>query len=290
MKWAFWRRDPAAVAGREASRRGNRGDDDADPGRTDPATALKLRARRRLIGAAALLLAAVIVVPMVLDPAPRRVPDTVPIDIPSEKTPFTPRLPLPPVPDPGQLQGGPPPDATADRAADEAKAADGKAEAKAAAKSAEKTADKASDKAAEKGADKSSAKATEKPAEKSEKQADKQADKSAEKPAEKSADKAAADKAADAQRAREILEGKAPKASKDGRFFVQAAAPRNEQSARDLAARLKAAGLPSFTERVQASDGPRYRVRVGPYANRADAERARARLRELGVGADLIAP
>jgi DedD protein len=291
MKWAFWRRDAAAAPTRDGSRRTARTDDDADPGRVDPATALKIRARRRLIGAAALLLAAVIVVPMVLDPAPRRVVDTVPIEIPSEKTPFTPRLPLPPVPDPAQLQGGPPPDATADRKAD-----DTKAEPKDA-KAADKTADKSVDKAGEKAARAAAAdKAQDKPQEKSpDKPVAKPADKG-DKTGDKTSDKAAADKAdkaAEAQRARDILEGKTgalPKASKDGRFFVQAAAPRNEQSARDLAARLKAAGLPSFTERVQASDGPRYRVRVGPYASRADAERARARLRELGVGADLIAP
>jgi DedD protein len=106
MKWAFWR---ASDATSESSRSSTRkaAIDDSDPGRADPATLLKVRARRRLIGAAALLLAAVIVVPMVLDPAPRPVADTVPIQIPSEKTPFTPRLPLPPVPDPAPGQGGP---------------------------------------------------------------------------------------------------------------------------------------------------------------------------------------
>jgi DedD protein len=57
-----------------------------------------------------------------------------------------------------------------------------------------------------------------------------------------------------------------------------------------MAAKLKKAGLPSFTERVQVSDGPRWRVRVGPYGSREEAELARARLRELGTSADLITP
>ena len=35
---------------------------------------------------------------MVLDPEPRPVTENIPIDIPSERTPFTPRLSLPPVP------------------------------------------------------------------------------------------------------------------------------------------------------------------------------------------------
>jgi DedD protein len=75
----------------------------------------------------------------------------------------------------------------------------------------------------------------------------------------------------------------------DAKFAVQAAAPRSEQAARELMAKLKSAGLPAFVERTEAADGPRWRVRVGPYPNRADAERARTRLRELGHGADLVA-
>jgi DedD protein len=51
--------------------------------------------RRRLIGAAALLLGTAVVVPMILDPAPKPLPDNIPIDIPSERTPFAPRLSLP---------------------------------------------------------------------------------------------------------------------------------------------------------------------------------------------------
>lgn len=262
MKWAFWRRDPEAQTARGGARRATR-DDDADPGRVDPATALKIRARRRLIGAAMLLLAAVILVPMVLDPAPRPVPATVPIDIPSEKTPFTPRLPLPPVPDPAQVQGGPPPEAS------EAAKADPKQDAKP-----EQKAESKAEQKAEK-ADKPAVKAD--TAEKSPAKAE-------------SAAKTDAGKDAEAERARAILEGKAlPTAKSEGKFVVQAAAPRSEQAARELAAKLKKAGLPSFTERVQASDGTRWRVRVGPYATRQDAERARARLREMGVGADLVA-
>jgi DedD protein len=86
MSWAFWRDKKTKVAARSA-------DEDRSEGpRDDPADELRTRTRRRLIGAAALLLAAVIVLPMVLDPSPRPVPDSVVIDIPSDKTPFTPRL------------------------------------------------------------------------------------------------------------------------------------------------------------------------------------------------------
>ena len=54
---------------------------------------LKRRGRRRLIGAVALVLAAVIVLPMVFDPEPRGTPP-VSVRIPGEdETPFAPKLP-----------------------------------------------------------------------------------------------------------------------------------------------------------------------------------------------------
>ena len=55
---------------------------------------LKRRGRRRLVGAVALVLAAVIVLPMVFDPAPKSSSPPVAVRIPGEDdTPFKPRLP-----------------------------------------------------------------------------------------------------------------------------------------------------------------------------------------------------
>ena len=55
---------------------------------------LKRRGRRRLVGAVALVLAAVIVLPMVFDPEPRGTAPAVSVRIPGEdETPFTPKLP-----------------------------------------------------------------------------------------------------------------------------------------------------------------------------------------------------
>jgi cell division septation protein DedD len=55
---------------------------------------LKRRGRRRLVGAVALVLAAVIVLPMVFDPEPRGTGSTVSVRIPGEdETPFAPKLP-----------------------------------------------------------------------------------------------------------------------------------------------------------------------------------------------------
>jgi len=56
---------------------------------------LKRRGRRRLVGAVALVLAAVIVLPMVFDPAPKSSAPAVSVRIPGEDdTPFKPKLPV----------------------------------------------------------------------------------------------------------------------------------------------------------------------------------------------------
>ena len=50
----------------------------------DPVLPEKKRARRRLVGAIALVLAAVIGLPMILDSEPRQLPDDIDIQIPSK--------------------------------------------------------------------------------------------------------------------------------------------------------------------------------------------------------------
>lgn len=207
MAWAFWR-----SAQRTSPPRTRKGGDEGDA-----AAALKVQARRRLIGAAVLLLTAAIVVPLLLDPAPRPVTDNIAIDIPSERQPFTPRLTLPPLPDPGQAPSAAPPEAAVGETAAKAQ---GPVEA------------------------------------------------NAERPA------------------KEI---KAAEKQKDGKLVLQAAALSSEAAARDLADKLRNAGFAAFTEKVETKDGVRYRVRVGPYASRDEAQRAQARLRALGVSATLVA-
>jgi DedD protein len=236
MALAFWRRNSKAddAAPPRASRSAP-ADDDA--GR-DPTATLRARARRRLIGAAALLLVVVIVVPMVLDPEPRNVPDNIPIDIPGEKTKFSPRLALPPVTE--SVPPSPPPDAAPATAAPAPPPA-----------AAAPTSD--------------SAKKDARPA---------------------------VDSAGEEQRARAALEGKSvealPAAVKGGKFAVQAAATSTETAARELSERLRKAGLSPYTERIETAEGPRFRVRIGPYAAREEADKVRTRLKSLGIAANVV--
>jgi DedD protein len=253
MGLAFWRsKKRAANAGEKpASRPPLPQDDDVDP-RLDPAAGLRTRARHRLIGASALLLAVAIVVPMLLDPEPRPVSENIPIDIPSERAPFTPRLSLPPVPA-ADAAGTPPPD---------------QAPAAAVVKSDAPVEPRPEKRADAKGEASVSAATT-----KTEAIADEA------KPV-----KAEAPKADEPRKAAEPAG-----ASKAGKFAVQAAAPASEKAAREMADRLKKGGFTVYTEKVETKDGTRYRVRVGPYATRDEAEKARARLKSQGTVGNLVA-
>lgn len=50
-----------------------------------------------------------------------------------------------------------------------------------------------------------------------------------------------------------------------------------------LLAKLKELGLPTYTEKVDTPNGPRTRVRAGPFPNQETAEKARARIKIIGV-------
>jgi len=46
--------------------------------------------------------------------------------------------------------------------------------------------------------------------------------------------------------------------------------------------------LVTYTHVAQTPDGPRTRVRLGPFASRAEAERAAERVRQLGLSASIL--
>ncbi len=242
MKLAFWRgRKPRPAAPEEGAQPVF--DSPADEPESDVAAEqLRKRTRRRLIGAFALLLAAVVLVPMLLDPAPRALPESIPIELPSDRTPFTPKI--------------APPASEAPAASESAiPAAPGSA-----ADSASETIHPAAPAVA-----KPAAPAAAKPAAPAGKETGKGAGEAPSKPA-------------------PAKSAMAPAA----KIFVQAAAMAKESKARELAERLARSGMASFVERTETSDGVRFRVRLGPFATRGEAERSRARLRELGVKSNIV--
>lgn len=227
---------------------------DTDPP-DDGQIELKKRARRRLVGAAALALAAIIVLPIVMDREPRQPAQDIQVKIPSQDSSVASRIlstrpAATPLPQPDQ--GTP----TPTRATD-------------AAKEAGKEAPKPSseDKPEPKPADKTSEKASEKPV-----------DKAPEIVAEKPTQKPSADKAEEA-RAQAALKG----AEVGGQWVVQLGAYKEEGRVKILVAKLKEMSVPTFTESVETPQGPRTRVRAGPFKSREAAEQAQAKARRIGV-------
>ncbi|HWT71916.1 MAG TPA: SPOR domain-containing protein, partial [Oxalicibacterium sp.] len=95
-------------------------------------------------------------------------------------------------------------------------------------------------------------------------------------------------------RARAILEGKAPAAASapaksSGKVAVQVAALATDEKVRELQKKLQGAGLKSYTQKVATQSGGHViRVRLGPFANDAEAEKARAKLGKIGLSGKLV--
>lgn len=274
--------------------------DASDGAALDPALTQKKRARRRLVGAVVLGLAAAVILPLVLDSEPRQTITDVQIEIPPRDAPLPPKAgdaagsaasdPVPPA-----TPGGPPPaPANETSAAGQAQApqhapAAGSAEAPAiaAAPAARPTevppeapAASRPPKAAETPAKAAGAppKATEVPSKATEKPA-----RTAEKPA---TAKAEASRHADASKPSAHEGSKAA----ETRFALQVGAFANAGSARAQADQVRKAGVRTYTETVQTAQGARTRVRVGPFPTREAAEQARAKLQLAGIASTVVTP
>lgn len=73
------------------------------------------------------------------------------------------------------------------------------------------------------------------------------------------------------------------KASSDGRYVVQVGSFADEGRARDARHKIERAGLKNYTQAVETKDGRRIRVRAGPFASKAEAERAAEKLKKLDL-------
>ena len=101
-----------------------------------------------------------------------------------------------------------------------------------------------------------------------------------------------ADKHDDAARALAILDGRsdaAPAADKKpAKFVLQVAALASQDKVNELQGKLKEAGIHSYTQKVPTQAGDRIRIRVGPFSSKEEAERTRAKLTKLGLSGSLI--
>ena len=244
---------------------------------------LKKRARRRLVGSAALALAAAIVLPMVMDHEPRPPSQDVQIRIPSQEgSNFTSRVITGKGPAPSQPVAG---------------------------VMAEESAPPIVDDGARRRPDPDTASPVFKPGEelipppkkteapkselakpearKAESKPDAPKPDAKQKEREKEKDKAREKAHAEADRAKALLAGGSPKDEAPGKVhLVSLGAYREAGNVAILRAKLKAEGYPSYTE----TGGDRVRVRAGPIPNKAAAHKGAVRIQKiLGVQASVAA-
>jgi DedD protein len=81
---------------------------------------------------------------------------------------------------------------------------------------------------------------------------------------------------------------KAVVAETDARVVVQVGAFADVDKAREVRAKLERAGLKTYAQVADTKDGKRTRVRVGPFASRADAEKAAAKIKSLDLPAAIL--
>jgi DedD protein len=218
---------------------------------SDAAFELRRRARRRLIGAIALVLALVIVPPWVMDLEPKPVATNLSVEIPKQ--------------DAGRLK----PPAALPSAAASAKAAAGAAPPPAA-ESPTGAVPRPPDVSPDTG------KAGERP--KAETGKSPLKPEAAKAPKQETVARAATGAPADgeAKRAQTILSGEAA-------YLVPLGAFANKENVKALEAKLAKAGVVYFTETVTTPAGEQTRVRAGPFSNREAAEQGRERLKTLGL-------
>ncbi|RQV28639.1 sporulation protein [Burkholderia cenocepacia] len=222
----------------------------------DPTLPEKQRARRRLVGAIALVVAAVIVLPMVLDSHPKPVTDDIAIDIPNRPAH---QAVVPRDDDVSDVQAG--------VAHDEPPASDTAVA------------------AAPAPAPKDAAKPVAKP------EPTATASVTPPKPAPKpAAPKPAAPKPAPATVANDGAaspdsgDASSPASPAGARFAVQLGSFKDDATARSWATKLKSAGVPAYVEHRKQADGSTATLlRAGPFADRAAASAAIAKVREAGL-------
>jgi DedD protein len=74
----------------------------------------------------------------------------------------------------------------------------------------------------------------------------------------------------------------------DGRYVVQIGAFAEVTSAREARMKVEGLGLKTYTQVIESATGRRIRVRVGPYATKAEAEKAAAKIKAGGLQAAVL--
>jgi DedD protein len=72
------------------------------------------------------------------------------------------------------------------------------------------------------------------------------------------------------------------------RFIVQVGAFSDEDKVREVRAKLEKAGLKTYVHVAQTKDGKRTRVRIGPFANKEEAQKTVTKVKALNLTAAVL--
>jgi len=225
---------------------------------SDEELQLKKRARRRLVGAIVLVTAVAVVLPMILDSEPKPASQNITIQIPS--------------PDAGVLSVKPAPLKHAEKTATPAAPATAETPPP---KAETKTAPKPESESAVTPEPRAEPKVAPQP------QPQPQAAASAPVPTKPVTKPEGVAKPKDSAKEKTA-------AVASGGFVIQVVALADAAKAKELQAKITAGGLKAYTEVVQTAKGPVTRVRVGPYASREAAEKARQQLQRLQLDGKVV--
>lgn len=247
----------------------------------DPILPEKKRARRRLVGAVTITLAAIIVLPMIFESEPQTVSQDILIDIPSRDRP-------------SQTVSR---ETVRKKAEEKTAAADAAKEAVKPAAVAMADKKEAAPKPAETAAGKTAADngrdSSRQPAAKPEQRVEKaEAQPARPEPKEppKQENKAATAKKADDPIGQIIAKQQAaPKQDGQAKAVIQVAAVSSPDKAKELQDKLKKAGLSSYTQKVALKEGgERIRIRIGPLSGTKEVNQTCAKLSQLKLPCTLV--
>ena len=242
----------------------------------DAGAAARVRARRRLIGAAVLLGIGVVGFPLLFESQPRPVPVNIPIEIPSKDQ----AAPLAP-PGPGPALAA----ASAATVLPDAELPN----ARAAGKPGDIT-ERAADAGREVVAATPTPAQSPTPAVRGAVAAVAKPPAAASRPASPAQSAATAvTTPSDSARARALLNGDAASAAAVGRMVVQVGAYTEPAKLKDARQKVEKLGFKTYTQVVEVDGAKRTRVRIGPFATRAEADKAAARIKASGLPVAVLA-
>ena len=245
---------------------------------------IRKRAKHRLIGSAVLVLIGVVGFPLLFDTQPRPIAVDIPIEIPSKNT--VKPLVMPTKPESTKTEPAREAVTPASASLQDRVATASSLGAKEEIVSDIKPAPAAPVSTAPKKESEAEVKLEVKPAPKAEV---KPAPKAEVKPEPKPEPKPAP-KADEGARAKALLDGQAAAVfnASSERMVVQVGAFADADKAQEVRLKLERAGLKTYTQVAETKDGKRIRVRVGPFASKAEAEKAASKIKTLDLPASIL--